>query len=421
MIYNSGESNLAAMILTIQYLEPSPDLDQLDALEVRRRLGEAQQVLPFTHVLIGWNVPAQLVDACREEAGRLGMKFLRWQPLLSGDGHLRPLREWRVVGLNGLPVPAWQDRLEFTFLCPNNPGVQYAVQDRIDQLVKAGGYDGFFLDRIRFPSPARDPRQELGCFCEHCRRKAADQGLELVQVHNHIVSLLDTDKGRIDLVESLLESSPGAPGAPAPSLLERFWRFRMSGITHFVQMITESLLQARLEVGLDCWTPSLTKMVGQDAAALGSSASWLKGMTYAHTMAPAGMPFELLALADFLLQGSGLAEQDILARIGKACFMPLPATRAGIRREGISPHSLAGEVAHGVVRSGAPYLAGIELVDLPAVVDISRAQVEVDLQAVSAVGPAGLAISWDLLDIPLERLGWVRPYLDIKPAEAACR
>jgi hypothetical protein len=420
MIYNSVESDLAAMILTIQYLEPAPGLDQLDADEVRRRLAKAKQVLPFTHVLIGWDAPAQLVDACREEAGRLGMKFMRWQPLLSGDGHLRPLHEWRVIGLNGQPVPAWQNRSSFTFLCPNHPGVQYAVQDRIGQLVNAGGYDGFFLDRIRFPSPARDPNRALGCFCEHCCQKAGGQGLDLAQVHRIIVSLLKTQAGRISLVESLLESSPGVPGAPELALLGRFWQFRQAGITRFVQTITEGLLQARLEVGLDCWTPSLTKMVGQDIAALGSSASWLKGMTYAHTMAPAGMPYEFLGLADFLLQGSGATEQDILARIGKACFLPLPTTRAKLIQGGISSQSRAGEVARGIVRSGAPYLAGVELVDLPAVAAASRAQVEADLQAVSTVGPAGLALSWDLLNIPLERLEWVRPYLNIKPAAAAC-
>ncbi len=408
------------MILTVQYLEPNPEMAGLNPNDVSQRLAEAGRRVPITHVLVGWDVPVRLLEACQTQTARLKMRFLRWQPLLAGDSVLQPLREWRVVGLDGQPVPAWQEKPEFTFLCPNNPGVQYAVQDHIGQLVQAGGYDGFFLDRMRFPSPAVDPARAFGCFCEHCRRKAADQGLDLEAVRKSVQLMLQSGEGRLEWMQAALSGGRTLAAEGQASLLERFMLFRTASITRFVQTIAVNLQRSGKEVGLDCFAPSLAGMVGQDMAALGKVAAWIKSMTYAHTLAPAGMPFELLALADFLTAQSGLDETRALVEIGRSMHLRLPATMAGLRRDGISAQGLAGEVARGITWSGAPFLAGIELVDLPGVTQLTRKQVEEDVRAVAEVGAGGLALSWDLLHIPLERLEWISPYADIEPVQASC-
>jgi hypothetical protein len=408
------------MILTVQYLEPGLHLARLDPDDVSQRLTKACRRAPITHVIVGWDIPAHLQQACREQAAQLGTRFLRWQPLLTGDGVLKPLREWRVVGLDGQPVPAWQEKPEFTFLCPNNPGVQHAVQDRIGQLVQAGGYDGFFLDRVRLPSPTVHPAQEFGCFCEHCRQKASDQGLDLSVVRKSVNGMLQSEEGRLEWMRTVLAGGRTPAATGDASLLKRFLLFRAGSITRFVHMIAADMQRSGLEVGLDCFAPSLAGMVGQDMAALGKVAAWIKGMTYARTLAPAGLPFELQALASFLIAQGGLDEGQALAEIGKALHMRLPADLAGLRRDGINAQDLAGEVARGITWSGAPFLAGIELVDLPGATQLTREKVEEDVRAVARVGPAGLALSWDLLHIPLERLEWISPYADIKPVQTSC-
>jgi hypothetical protein len=43
-------------------------------------------------------------------------------------------------------------------------------------------FDGVFLDKIRFPSPANGLNEVLSCFCDHCRRAAAADGLHLASV-----------------------------------------------------------------------------------------------------------------------------------------------------------------------------------------------------------------------------------------------
>jgi hypothetical protein len=54
--------------------------------------------------------------------------------------------------------------------------------------------------------------------------------------------------------------------------------------------------------------------------------------------------------------------------------------------------------------AATPILAGVELVELARGTDLHPAQIRGHLVAIKSVSSAGLAISWDLLHIPLEWL-----------------
>ena len=135
----------------LQYLEPSPDYATLDPKAVQAKLRTAFDLLPIRYLLIGWDLPPRLVDVCAAEAQRAKVLFYRWQPLLTDDGTLQPEAGWQTIGLQGEPVPGFQDMAEFTFVCPNRPVVRTAILDHLQQLCLRSGYQGFFLDRIRFP------------------------------------------------------------------------------------------------------------------------------------------------------------------------------------------------------------------------------------------------------------------------------
>jgi hypothetical protein len=149
-------------------------------------------------------------------------------------------------------------------------------------------------------------------------------------------------------------------------------------------------------------------MVGQDLTAVSRAADWIKLMSYAHTLGPAGLPFELLGLYDELTQGAGLGERAALACLGQAAALPLPVTRQGLQRQGLSPQALESELRRGVTACAAPVLAGFELVEIEGVAQLNLAQISAGLAAVHRAGVAGLSISWDLRCIPLNRLEQVR-------------
>jgi len=396
------------LIITLQYLEDAPGLAQLDERLVVEKLRAARDLLPITHLLIGWHLPPRLLEACRREAERGGMRFIRWHPLLTGDGSFQPRLPWQVINLQGDPLRGYRNLPEFTFVCPNHPAVQQGIQQHMAALLQEGIYQGFFLDRIRFPSPASGPLENLGCFCPDCRQKAAAFDLDLAQLQHSLLNLTAQPGGRQILVEALLKIQSAPAADPLQQELRRFLDFRMHSVTAFVATLSQQLKQAGMEIGLDSFSPGLTQMVGQDLPALGALAGWIKVMSYAHTLGPAGLPFELLGLYDELNRGAGLGEAEALECLSRAASLPLPATRRGLERQGLSPQALESEVRRGVAASPVPVLAGVELVEIAGVARLSPRQITRDLAAIRRANPAGLAISWDLWHIPLDRLELVR-------------
>ena len=395
------------MILTIQYLEDGPGARAIAAGDAAARLREAFARVPLTHVLLGWNLPGSIVSACRQETARAGARLYRWHPLLTGDGTLAPRREWQTVGLAGKAVPGFQDMPEFTFLCPNRPGVGEAGLAHLRRLCRTGWYEGVFLDRIRYPSPANDPGQALACFCSDCRRAAAEEGLDLDEAQRQIQALLRSPGGRANYLHALLDPAASVDADPDLQALGRFLRFRAHSVSRYVALAAKLVREHGLEVGLDCFAPSLAWSVGQDLGTLDAHGDWIKAMSYGHTLGPAGMPFELLGLAEWLVH-SGDSEKAALTMLASACGLPLPATRAALRQEGLSAAALSQDLNKGRAAGVNTLLAGIELVDLEGVTWLRESQIRGDLHAILDTGVDGLSLSWDLLHIPLERLSLVR-------------
>ncbi len=394
-------------MLTLQYLEYSPKLAQLDENKVVERLRLAYERLPFSHLLIGWYLPPRLLERCRVEAELLGIRFLRWHPMLTGDGVFQPRLEFQVVGAAGRVIRGFDDKPEFTFVCPNHPAVQEALSLRVEGLLRQGLYQGFFLDRVRFPSPTIDPVGDLGCFCEHCQRKAAVAGLDLEQLQAIILERTRQENGRITMVQALLGVKGAGLDEALNASLQPFLEFRRQCVSDFVGMIATMIKEARLEIGLDCFSPGLTTMVGQDLESLSEHVHWIKLMTYAHTMAPAGLPFEISQLFLYLISTTRLKPDEALSLLSESLGLPLPTTRHALEKDGLSPTALVREVRHGVDACKVPVLAGLELVELDGAPQSRQTQITADLKALRGAGVAGLALSWDLLYIPLDWLSLV--------------
>jgi hypothetical protein len=154
-------------------------------------------------------------------------------------------------------------------------------------------------------------------------------------------------------------------------------------------------------------------MVGQDLTSMGGLVDWIKLMTYAHTFAPAGIPFELSGLVHHLTSKGVINERQVLGMIGKTIHLPLPTSLRALKNDGLSTMALEKEVRFGVETCSTPVLAGMELVELEGVTNLNPDQIRSDLIGLIESRSAGLALSWDLLHIPLERLDLVRQvYLD---------
>jgi hypothetical protein len=149
-------------------------------------------------------------------------------------------------------------------------------------------------------------------------------------------------------------------------------------------------------------------MVGQDLSALEAHCEWVKTMSYGHTMGPAGLPFELLGLLDWLVEARQANEAETLAWLSCATGLELPLSRQALLEQGLTSRALAVETRRARILGVRNLLAGIELVDLQGVTRLVESQIEADLNAFRNAGADGLTLSWDLWHIPAERLAQVR-------------
>jgi hypothetical protein len=397
--------------LAVQYLEDSPDLTELAPQDVRSQLHAAFHKIPISMVMLGWHLPEALRDAVVEETERAGALLFRWHPLLTGDGSFFPRPEWQTVGVDGRVIAGFRGLPEFTFVCPNKTAVQDAVLEHLQEALSPS-FGGIFLDRIRFPSPAADPFSSLACFCEDCCRSAGERaGLDLRSLQRSLRSFASHSGSAQALSGSLFgQSTSQMPEGLARSLRD-FLRFRMDSITGLIRRAEAATSARGMPVGLDCFSPGLAGLVGQDLGALTRHCSWIKVMTYVHVLGPAGLPYELLDLARFLQKYDGLGEADGLAALEKLCDIPIPARFLDLQSHGLSSAALRIEIARAKEQKVSPLFAGLELVEIPGVCELTSRQVTRDWQTVLDSGVDGLVISWDLRLVPVERLGWVSDIL----------
>jgi hypothetical protein len=217
-----------------------------------------------------------------------------------------------------------------------------------------------------------------------------------------------TPNGAMQVVCALIDPHSAITPDPDLQALVTFLDFRARSIGRLVCQAAGLIHETGRTVGLDCFSPSLTLTVGQDLGTLDGCADWIKIMSYGHTLGPAGMPFELLSLANWLIAPHGVSEPQALALLSSATDLPLPPDRERLRAHGLSSEALKLEARRARQAGVTTLLAGIELVEMEGVAQLHDSQIVADLAAFREAGADGLALSWDLQAIPLERLSLVR-------------
>jgi hypothetical protein len=393
--------------IAVQYLEYYSPKQHTPEV-VRQRLQAAFDRLPISLVLLGWNTPRPLVDVCAEITAQRQARLFLWHPLLTSDGVFFPLPEWRTIGLNGEIVSGFHGEPDFTFVCPNHPAVREAALQRLSAVLRGSPFQGVFLDRIRFPSPAAAPDTQITCFCEACRQAASREGLDLDAVQLFLTGRLAQPDGCRSLAESLLTPCHARSEA---DLLASFLDFRQRSISRLVHEAASIVTSQGMAVGLDCFTPHLARMVGQDLTTLDAACEWIKIMTYTHTLAPAGLPFELLGLASWLTSRFRISRVQVLHCMAEASGLPLPASLSALRINGLPPEAIRVEIQLGRTLGIRRLFVGAALVDLPGINAASTEQHAADLTACRTAAADGLVLSWDLWNISTKRLEQVRNLL----------
>lgn len=382
-----------------QFLEGGVTVAMVDPDAAVTRLETACQILPISDVCLGWRLPTPLLEPVTEAARALGCKVWLWHPLLSGDGDYVPATN-AARRSDGEAVPAPFEMPEFGFDCPvRSEGIGSALT-RLQAAMGTIAWDGVFLDKIRWPSPTRDPAQDLACFCDACRTAAADAHIDLDAIAQHLAEANGTARGRLGLLEELL-------GLQDHGVLAPFLAWRAGRISLAVQQAAELIADTpardggRTLVALDVFAPSLAWSVGQDIAALAPASDFTKSMMYLGTHGPAGLPFELCQLVRWL-QAGGVA--DAATRLGTMLGYDIDS-RDGECADVLPPGAFEAELAVLTAAAGAHAAAGIDAITLPGLAVADDETLAAATRAAVAQGVT-IVISWDLWSTPPERL-WI--------------
>jgi hypothetical protein len=237
----------------------------------------------------------------------------------------------------------------------------------------------------------------MACFCKYCRRVASDSGLDLEAARRQIAACLTDADCAKDFTRSLFTLSED-------SLLESFFQFRSNSITHIIQYASKLARSQGLHIGLDCFSPALTRMVGQDLAALDKHCDWIKLMIYPRVFGPAGLPFEWKALSEWLEGRYNVRETEAAEVVGKASGLKFSAT-------GLDSNSLAHEIRRGRKEGVTNLFAGLALVELEGVHHLTVEQAGADLAVCHSMEVDGLMLSWDLWHIPHKYIASVSDFV----------
>ncbi|MCL1810327.1 MAG: hypothetical protein FWG42_11280 [Clostridiales bacterium] len=231
--------------------------------------------------IIGWNAGAPY-DKITSALHELKKEVFLWLPVFSELGGEAVAAVDFLGGKHVGAVSGADD--DFTFACPSEPVNIGLAAAHFDRHFKDCGFDGVFLDKIRFSTFGNGFASGMGCYCKRCRDYYSQEGVDMgkfMKLMGH------SSKGFL-----IPEALHGMGYTFENALIDKLFRARAKLITESVAKVAAMFRQRGLKVGLDVFAPPFAYLFGQDTEALAGCADFIKPMIYRVTDAPAGVPYE---------------------------------------------------------------------------------------------------------------------------------
>lgn len=391
---------------------PNNSLHKNDNL--KKKLAIAKEALNLDALMIWSDINKKDLDLVRKICRDFKIKTYLWYPILADIPDFKIEQEQSVEtfgGLRGYGKNGCWDKLgegeeDFLFLCSSDEEHIRRIFDQYQNKIKENGFDGVFLDRIRFPSPSNGFELLFSCFCKSCLNKFYNNyGEDLKGYRNQAKTVFKKFK-TIDI--NYLQTCQSFFDIIIRDSLKKFYDFRKQNIYQVLKMFADKAKQMGKLVGVDLFAPSLAPLVSQDYQLLAKTCDWIKPMIYCHTSSPAGLPLELYCFIRAILDiNPALDEGQLIREISRIIGVDLPTQINELLKIGISEHIICSEMQK-IKEFNLPeeidIYIGIEAVQIPEVCNIDRSILKKYLKSVIKADSKGIILSWDLLKIPDENL-----------------
>lgn len=281
-----------------------------------------------------------------------------------------------------------QRRSWFGSGCPNQPELRARHQERLRAALAWPEISGFFLDGIRFASPAAGLESFLTCFCEACARKARHLGFDIERIRTDVKkfrkSYLQDLEGmeRLAAPMSLVGVTAELPG------VSDWLAFRAACIEEYTAEVAAFVnrLPGEKRLGAYLFTPALAPLVGQDYRRLRPLLWAVSPMIYRLGAGDSVLGTEMASIASWPpapTEGERARAVRAVLRLCGLGAVSRATTLAGLQRP-LSPRMVAQEA-----RSAARELGGGDR--LVPIVWLDDSRVERVVGGVLASGATGVS------------------------------
>ncbi len=381
---------------------------------LKKKLATAKEALNLDALMIWSDINKKDLDLVRKICIEFKIKTYLWYPILADISGFKVEREQSVetfdrlhgYGRNGCWDKLGKGEEDFLFLCPNDEEHIRRIFDQYQNKIKESGFDGVFLDRIRFPSPSNGFELLFSCFCKPCLDKFYNKYSEDLENYRYQAKTVFEKFKTIDI--NYLQICQSFSDIIIQDNLEKFYDFRKQNIYQVVKIFADKAKQMGKLVGVDLFAPSLAPLVSQDYQLLAKTCDWIKPMIYCHTSSPAGLPLELYCFIRAILDiNPALDEGQLIREISRIIGVDLPAQINDLLKNGISEHIIYSEmqkIREFSLPEKVDIYVGIEAVQIPGLCNITDKILKKYLRSVIEADIKGMVLSWDLLKIPDENL-----------------
>ncbi|MBQ7183259.1 MAG: hypothetical protein IJR97_04670 [Clostridia bacterium] len=349
-----------------------------------RKIDRLQDRRPAQALVCGVGAPEDVYRRIRRIADRKGSRMYLWLPVFSEWDDLADLDP--LIDHHGDTfLKDRQLKDGFRFRCPQSRKNRDVFFEESLKHLKKGAFDGVFLDRIRFPSFQFGLSGVLSCFCPACLKKMRTAGLDPDRFKAACAALSErVHRGEDDPLG--LKSFDGSRWELEDKDLQALFDLRCGIITDAVRDLGSRYREKGYRIGLDLFTPSLSYFAGQDIRCLAPLADFIKPMLYLHTLAPAGLPYELDVMNNTL---QGNIEKQLL----------------DLRRAD-SIESFAAQDIRSIKATipAADVYCGMEVNRVREIAPVGPDEIRYTLKVFSRAGAVGVMPSWSFLSAPEENV-----------------
>lgn len=274
----------------------------------------------------------------------------------------------------------------FDFCCVSNPENLEKILSYYRLTFARYGFDGVFLDRIRYPSFTAGLDAFIGCTCEHCRFVCEKLGFPIAELEDYLKKL------KVRIADKSNPNPLGLRGYKdgawefEDQQLKRLLLVKSRIVYNALLYLTNELKGEVSEIGLDMFAPFLSAFVGQSYESLQNLADFVKPMLYRFTNTPAGFRFELVKLVE------AISEPDTFS-MRKAFICRLLNIEGDESMEKLMNSELSF-----IKRMGGKAVPGIELHTAQGLTPISAKQLSQNIELLRSHSFGGAAACWNILE-----------------------